>query len=229
MSDQPPLITPAASAPPPVMHEPMVAVGEPAVHLTVAQYEAISRANHLYKPIRRAMGIASFNAYGAAFMAILAIPFAPFSITAAIAMFVLAAVACIETRGRLLLQRLNPAATKWLGWNQAFFLAMIALYCAFAIVQAMLNPVDLTQTQGFNQLPQNVQDMITEFNDLYAVLVFAIYGVIAGLSALYLGLICLYYFTRRKHILRFIEESPAWVVALYRMDAGVKARPIRAG
>lgn len=207
---------------------PMIAVGEPAVHLSAAQHRALSKASQLYKPIRRAMGIASFDAFVAGMLAILALPFAIFSLWSALAVVVLATVAGVELRGRILLARLNPAASRWLGWNQVYFLSMICVYCAASIAHVLLYPPDLAALKDVQQyMPAGYQNI--DFASGLQILTIVVYGLVALTSSVYIGLVALYYFTRRKHIQRFVDEAPAWVVALYRMDAGAMARPVRKG
>jgi len=207
---------------------PMIAIGDPAVHLSAAQHQALLKSTQLFKPIRRAMGIASFDAFAAGMLAILALPFAIFSIWSALAVVVLATVACVELRGRILLARLNPIAARWLGWNQVFFLSMICVYCAASIAQVLLYPPDLATLKDLQQyMPAGYQNI--DFASGLQILTIVLYGLVALTSSVYIGLVALYYFTRRKHILRFVEDAPAWVVALYRMDAGATSRAVRKG
>ena len=47
---------------------------------------------------------------------------------------------------------------------------------------------------------------------LYKVLVVTLYGTVIVLSVLFQGLNSLYYFTRRKHIDAYLQETPPWVL-----------------
>ena len=58
---------------------------------------------------------------------------------------------------------------------------------------------------------------LDEFDYLYKVLVVAVYGTVIVLSAIFQGLNAFYYFTRRKHVEAYVQETPDWVLDLQRM------------
>jgi hypothetical protein len=56
-----------------------------------------------------------------------------------------------------------------------------------------------------------------QFDDLYKGLVVAVYGTIIVLSVIFQGLNAFYYFTRRKRVEAYLQETPKWVLDLQRM------------
>jgi hypothetical protein len=57
---------------------------------------------------------------------------------------------------------------------------------------------------------------LEEFDVLYKGLIVAVYGTVLVLSVVLQGLNSLYYFTRRKHVEAYLQETPDWVVGVQR-------------
>jgi succinate dehydrogenase/fumarate reductase cytochrome b subunit len=56
-------------------------------------------------------------------------------------------------------------------------------------------------------------------DQLYRVLIAAVYGTVIVLSVVFQGLNAVYYFTRRKHVSDYVRETPDWVLDLQRLTA----------
>jgi tetratricopeptide (TPR) repeat protein len=94
---------------------------------------ALATANERARKVRKAAGVAAFNGWGTAVLAVCSVPFAPFSIVGFLVMVGLAIVAYNELRGRKRLLQFDPDAAKLLGWNQLGFLGLIIAYCAWML------------------------------------------------------------------------------------------------
>jgi hypothetical protein len=64
-----------------------------------------------------------------------------------------------------------------------------------------------------------VIDSVDGIDQLYKVLIVAVYGTVIVLSGVFQGLNALYYFTRRKHVTAYVQNTPAWVLDLQRLTS----------
>jgi hypothetical protein len=60
---------------------------------------------------------------------------------------------------------------------------------------------------------------LDEFEGLYRSAVVGFYGSVILLSAVFQGFNAIYYFTRRKHIDAYLQDTPAWVQEIQRMTS----------
>jgi archaellum biogenesis protein FlaJ (TadC family) len=61
---------------------------------------------------------------------------------------------------------------------------------------------------------------LDEFDGLYRTIIVAFYATVILVSAIFQGLNALYYFTRRKYVNAYLQETPAWVQEIERMTSG---------
>lgn len=184
--------------------------------LTEGHYRQLALASGRAKTIRRAAGVAAFNGWVAGVFAALSAPFAFSSVAGLFVTGGLAAVAYNEFRGRKRLLRFDPSAASLLGWNQAGFLALIVVYCVWMLVTSLAGAGPLAAEIKATPELAEVLGSLDGFDELYKGVVIALYGTVIVLSALFQGLNSLYYFTRRKHVEAYIEETPRWVIELQR-------------
>jgi len=184
--------------------------------LSPEQRHELTLAKTRGKAIRKAANVASFNGWVTAVIAALSAPFAPFSIVGFLVTCGLAVVAYNEFRGRKRLLSLDPSAATLLGWNQLGFLAMISAYCAWML---FANIDSFSSQLQANPELQEALGSLDEFEDLYRLVVVGLYGTVFVLSVIFQGLNALYYFTRRKYINAYLQETPAWVQEIERMSA----------
>jgi hypothetical protein len=172
--------------------------------------------NNRAKAIRKAAAVANFNGWVTAIIAALSAPFAPFSVAGFLLTCGLAVVAYNEFRGRKLLLSYNPSAARLLGWNQLGFLAMICVYCVWMM---------LTSASSFAaelQAHPELEDAIGSldgFDAIFRTAVIAFYGAVMVLSVIFQGLNALYYFTRRKHVDMYLQQTPEHVREIARIAA----------
>lgn len=191
--------------------------------LTDADHLAVAEAQRRGQKIRRAAAVAAFNGWVLATFAGLSALFVVFSAAlgglSASGLLVtvgLAALAWGEFRGRTRLLRFDPSGATLLGWNQVGLLALIVAYCAWSLYAGLSQPNAISQEIQANSELRAALGSGGEIDDLYKMLVVAVYGSVIALSVLFQGLNALYYFSRRKHVEAYLAETPDWVVALQR-------------
>jgi hypothetical protein len=185
--------------------------------LTQEHHRELALATERAKRIRKAARVANFNGWTVGIFAAASAPFALFSFSVA-GLFVTAGLTLVaynEFRGRKRLLRFDPSSATLLGWNQLGLLALIVVYCLWMLFTGLTGAgpfaaemrADPDIAAAFGSL---------KFDDLYKVLVVAVYGTVIVLTATFQGLNALYYFTRRKHLEAYLQETPDWVLDLQR-------------
>jgi hypothetical protein len=184
--------------------------------LTAAQRRELVLAHDRGKAVRKAAAVAMFNGWATAFVAALSAPFALFSTVGLITTIVLAVVATIEFRGRRRLLQFDPKGATLLGWNQLGLLAMITTYCLWSLYTDLYGANSIrAELRSFSEL--NAALGSTEgVETLLRQVAILLYGSIIALSALFQGLTAVYYFTRRRYMRAYLDETPEWVRELRR-------------
>ena len=168
------------------------------------------------KAIRKAARVAAFNGWTTGIIAAISAPFALFSIEGFIVAVGLAIVAWNEFRGRKRLLAFDPASTAFLGWNQIGFFTLIAAYCLW-MIHASIGSF-AAELQAAPEL-EAALGPLDGFDGLYRSLVVGFYGTVIALSAVFQGFNAVYYFTRRKHMAAYLQETPTWVQEIDRMTS----------
>jgi hypothetical protein len=170
-------------------------------------------------PVRKAVRVASFNAWVTGIIAALSLPFALFSMSGLFVAGGLCAVAYNEFRGRRRLLDFDPAAASLLAWNQLGFLALIIMYSVWATYAGLTGGNKFAKALAANPELSALgfdSDFVTNGDALYKLALVAFYGTVIVLSVIFQGATAVYYATRRKHILRYVNETPEWVRDLHR-------------
>ncbi len=188
--------------------------------LTEAHQLELMLANQRARKIRRAARVAAFNGWVTGILAGCAAPFIVFGMTNLLIAGALAFIAYNEFRGRKLLLQFNPSAAKLLGWNQIGLLGLIVVYCLWMIYASFAGSSELVSQLT---VPPEAADALgtADIEQLFRVIVLAMYGLVIVLSAIFQGLNALYYFTRRKYIEAYLRETPDWVVDVQRVAGSV--------
>lgn len=181
--------------------------------LAPEHYRQLAAANERAKKIRNAAGVAAFNGWATAILAILS---APFGMSGLLVTAGLSVIAFNELRGRRRLLAYDPSAATLLGWNQVGLLAMITVYCVWMLFSGISGEGALAAELKTHPELAEAIGSLDGFDALYKLAVVAIYGTVIGLSAVFQGLNALYYFTRRKYVLSYVQETPGWVIELQR-------------
>ncbi len=184
--------------------------------LTESHHQALAAAARRREPIQRAARVANFNAWTTAILAALSAPFALFSVSGFLVFAALAAIAWNEFRGRRQLLACDPQGATILGWNQVGLLAMITIYCIWALYSNLWGSGSIEAELRANpQLSATIGSM-EGFSDLYRSIVVILYGSVIVLSTIFQGANALYYFSRRKYVEAYVKETPPWAIDLHR-------------
>ncbi len=179
--------------------------------LSATHHVELATARDRAKPIRKAARVAAFNAWTTAAIAGLSAPFALFDRSGALLTIGLAIVAYNEFRGRKRLLKFDPSAASLLGWNQLGLLAMIVVYCVWTLFGSFSEAGALSaELKNYSDLDIALGST-SGLDGLYKQIAVAVYGGVIGLSAIFQGGNALYYFSRRRHIEKFVAETPDWV------------------
>ncbi len=141
-------------------------------------------------------------------------PWAVFSFSGCVITGGLAVVAFNEFRGRRRLLQYDPSSANLLGWNQIGLFTLIAAYCLWTLFTG-----GDALTAELKTAPGIVEALGSGegFDGLYRELLIAIYGTVIALAAVVQGLNAVYYFTRRKYIVAYLRDTPAWVQEFERL------------
>lgn len=187
-----------------------------AAPLSADHLSQLAQAQQRRKKINRAQAVAAFNAWCFSIFAGFSLLFAIFSFTSLIAAAVLAGLAYNEFRGRRQLKQLDPLGPKTLGTNQLLCCAAIALYCGWQIFNTLTGPG--TYDQAMQENPE-IAPMLEPMQELMYTATLGAYAIIFILGIATQGATAWYYFTRKKHLHAYIEQTPQWVIDLERTQA----------
>ena len=194
-----------------------VQIAESAGPLSAEHHQQIASAHTRSAKIRSAARAAAFNGWVTGAFALLSAPFAPFSFAGFLVTVGLAVVTYNEFRGRKLLLAFDPKAAKLLGWNQVGFLGLITAYSLWMIVDSLIGPGPFSkELQQYPELQQALGSK-EELQRMYQLLILAIYATVIVFSAVFQGINAIYYFTRSRHILAYLRETPGWIVEMQRV------------
>jgi hypothetical protein len=184
--------------------------------LSREHYGALAAAKPRLKKVRTAVRVATFNGWTIGVLAALSVPFAFYSVEGMLIALGLAIVAYLEFRGRRGLRQFDPSAAALLGWNQIGLLTLITAYCLWALWGALSGPGPLaTEIKAQPELGEALGS-VEGVDSLYKGIAIAFYGMVILLSLIFQGLNAVYYFTRRKHIVACLRDTPEWVLDLER-------------
>ncbi|KKK96694.1 hypothetical protein LCGC14_2660190 [marine sediment metagenome] len=111
---------------------------------------------------------------------------------------------------------LDPTAPALLGWNQIAFMAMIIAYSAWRIYAGLTGPGPYG-AQIANE--PALAPMLAPIAKLHATLTVIIYGTLIAAAILFQGLTARYYFSRRRRLLEYLQQTPKWILDIQRTTA----------
>ena len=187
--------------------------------LAPEHHRELATANERAKKIRKAAKVAGFNGWVTAIFAVCSVPFALFSVCGFLVAVGLAVVAYNEFQGRKRLLHFDRTAPSLLGWNQVGFLTLIVVYCLWMLFTSLTGEgYFAAELKAKPELGQ-VFDNLDQLDYLVKVIMVAVYSLVIALSVIFQGLNAVYYFTRRKHVDAYVEETPEWVLDVQRAAA----------
>jgi hypothetical protein len=184
--------------------------------LTREQLAAFTQARVRGRKISRAATVAAVSGWTLAFFAFISLIGGVFSLTSLLLGVGLGIMAHLELRGSKGLRRFDETAPRRLAFNQIAIGAMIVVYCGWSIWEAVAGPgpYDSYLAQG-----GDTAEMIEPIAQLHTAMTSAFYALLICVSVVAQGCAALYHFTRRRHLIAFLRETPAWVVDALRAVA----------
>ena len=196
-------------------------VDSPSGALTPEVRRELTLAKTRARPILKAARVATFNGWTLGVIAAASTLFTlvSYSTIGALVTAALAVVASIEFRGRARLLAFDPSGATQLGWNQIGLLVLVTAYCAWMLWSSAtgVGPLE-AELKANPELGEALGDL-GEIDALIRQIVVATYAIVIVLTLVVQGLNALYYFTRRKHVLAYIQETPAWALEAQRLSA----------
>ncbi|MFH1748808.1 MAG: hypothetical protein ABIG44_17375 [Planctomycetota bacterium] len=184
--------------------------------LSAAHLRELELARGRSKKIRRAINVALFNAWSLAIFAALSLLIGLFSLTSLVIGVALAVVAYNEFAGARLLRRYDERGTYRLGWNQLGLCGVLVIYASWCIYTSFTSPSSLDEALGASA--QALQ-MVGSIKSLERVITLAVYGGLIVGSILFQGGTAWYYFSRKRHIRAYKQETPKWIIELQQHSA----------
>ena len=182
------------------------------VGLTPDQLSTLADARHRARRVRRAALVAAISGWTLAVFAGLTLLSAIFSLSAVVVGAALAGIATLELRGAGRLRCFDLTAPRHLGLNQIALGVLVLIYCGWGIHSGLTAPSPYEAHMGM----AGMSDTLTSIDRLHRAVTVGVYGGVAIIGCLSCGLTSLYYFTRRKLIVSYLRETPAWVVETLR-------------
>jgi hypothetical protein len=180
------------------------------------QLRALAWARQQSRRISRAALVAGISGWTLAVFSLLTLLGGLFSLPSLLLGVGLAAVAYRELRGSKGLRAMDPAAPGRLGVNQLVLGAMILAYAAWGMAQAL---TAASPYESYLQAGGPVAESLAPIDRLHRMVTFAFYAAVICVSVVAQGSLAAYYFTRRRHVLDFLRETPAWIVDMLRVAA----------
>jgi hypothetical protein len=185
--------------------------------LTTEQLQAIQQADKRAAKIRRAMKIASADAYIMAFFAAIVAISIPFDYIAGIPLAIAFAFFTYNSfRGAGRMKRFDSTAPRLLAWNQIGLATAIILYAIYRLIMVMRG-----SSLSSSELAELGPEMSGDIESLAKLVLQILYiGLIVG-TIIAQGLTALYYATRTRLIRDYLAQTPDWVVDLQKRQASV--------
>jgi hypothetical protein len=191
---------------------------------TAEQLEQIAVARKRAVKVRRAAGVARFDAWTTAVFAGFTLMYVAASVLFGglewVALLIgigMATVSYVAFSNAAQLRRFDLNAPRRLALNQVCFAAMIIVYCLWRMWHAASAP-GLAGQSGQALDPQVAELLRSTYgqdpDELSRTLSLLIYSVVIFGSVLSQGGAALYYSTRRRYVKAFRDNTPSWVIEL---------------
>lgn len=187
--------------------------------LDQTQHREVAAAHDRAQKIRKAAAVAKFNGWTTGICAVCSAPFALFSLSGFLVAVGLSVIAYNEFKGCRRLLKYDLNASSFLGWNQVGFLAIITCYCVWMLVVGFSSQSQLVAELQAQPELAGLLDSPEGFDQLYKTMLAAFYGLVIALSVVFQGLNAIYYFTRKKYVQAYVQETPSWVIELQQLTA----------
>ncbi len=116
------------------------------------------------------------------------------------------------------LRRLDSSALGMLAFNQGVLACVIIAYAVWKLMHADGAPIGLPSAFADPAIANEpaLANLNQSVESLQRTVLYAVYGGLIAATALVQGFAISYYLGRRRHLRRFLSETPAWVLTLHR-------------
>ena len=197
---------------------------QPPSPLTPEAQDQVRRAAALRRPVSSATRVALGSAVTMLLVAALSVPVLMLSFSATNLLVVLALIGLgiQEYRGYRSLKRLAPAAPRQLGINQVCLLGLIVFYCAMQMATASSGDIKAMVVSpefrsALQQMPSGggLNDLVAQADRWAPLAIYGFYSLVLLLGVLFQGGLAWYYFSRRKHLDRYLHAAPPPIRQLF--------------
>ena len=183
----------------------------PAPGLTAEHLQQLAAARELGAKIHRAVILARINGWTTAVfsgLTVLGSLLSPGGLLLGLGMGV---ISWVEFRGAAGLRRLDRTTPGKLALNQGVFALMLFLYGAINLILIWNNPNPLAGEAGADR---QLAEMLAPYEGMAKSVYLAVYGGIILAALTGPALIAVYYWSRRKYIEAYLQQTPAWIQQL---------------
>ncbi|MCC6422959.1 MAG: hypothetical protein IT447_05725 [Phycisphaerales bacterium] len=175
------------------------------------QLRQLADAQRAGKKIRRAVSVATSDAWAIAVFAALTFIGGLFSPSGLILGIGMGVVATIEFKGAGRLRRVDEQSARMLGWNQLALAGLLILYALWSIHTTLTtdNTLELINAAG-----PEVSEMIRPLSGLMRKLTVLVYICLIAVAIAAQGGMAWYYFSRIKHIRAYLTQTPNWILQM---------------
>jgi hypothetical protein len=186
--------------------------------LTPEQLLIVKRAAERSKKIRRAASVATLDGSIMALFTAVCLASAIFDFWSGILLGIALGIVTINSfRGAAGIRRFDPSAARLLTFNQFFLAFSVIVYAAIALYLATRTPLLADpQLKQIKELDPTMAANIQSLTDLVTKTLYI--GLIVG-TAIAQGLTAWYYWSRKKMIEDYLEQTPGWAVDLQKQQA----------
>ena len=195
-------------------------VPPPPPQISPEHLQQLQNAKRGMGKIRRAISTATFDGWTLAVFGLMTFVFGMGDVVAVALGAGLMAIGAIELYAARRLRRLEPPAVGILVWNQIVLGSVLMGYAIWRVFDALHNPANsalaaeaaaagltASDLQGVVGLEQSITLLV-----YYSLMAIAIFGQ---------GGLALFYFTRRKHLLAYLAQTPPWITQMQKAGMGI--------
>jgi hypothetical protein len=110
------------------------------------------------------------------------------------------------------LRRLNPPSITHMGYNQIALAAGLILYSMVSLIQSRGGAMPSEITDAIAAAGGSTDELKSQLSSAMEIL----YGGVIAFALLVQGGTALYYFSRRKYLQRYINQTPDWIQQMQR-------------
>lgn len=176
--------------------------------LSPEQLRAIADARPKLRKIRRAVGVAQFDAVTLLLCAVASLGLGLGSVTGWVIAAALGTVGIIELRGARRLAVLDETAPRVLGYNQLALAGLLILYALYSLAFPPTLPPELIGNQ------KELADAGIDLATLVRQILLVVYGSVIVVALTVQGSMALMYFRRTRLVREVKAEMPAWVLEM---------------